>query len=68
MMEDLRNWRQMVQHQRRRWLSSGTSCHVVGQKFADVSEVLVTSIISVTALMMEATNTFETPADFYQTT
>jgi hypothetical protein len=40
---------------------------VVWQKFTDVSEVLVASIISI-ALMMEAASTSETSVSFYQTT
>jgi hypothetical protein len=40
---------------------------VVWQKFADVSDVLASSIREI-ALMMEAANTSETLVNFYQTT
>jgi hypothetical protein len=50
--------------------SSGLWCHVVWQKFTNVSEVLAASIIMVTliALMMEAARTSETLGIFYLTT
>jgi hypothetical protein len=52
-----------------RWLPSRMLCHVVWQKFTDVSEVLASSIIRARiALMMEATSTSEMLVNFYQTT
>jgi hypothetical protein len=42
--------------------------HVAWQKFTDVTEVLVASIIRAITLMMEAASTSKTSETFYQTT
>jgi hypothetical protein len=39
-------------------------CHVVSQKFTDISDVLTAEIITAIALMMEAESTFETSVNF----